>query len=430
MKGRFLPFDLASWVKNTPIRAVHRAYLAAVSIKKLEDSYFEGNPITKEWGYAKNTYSLFQTQLQNALITIDVRLGEYRLTSKLPGMTTFDVVQMPVKLVNTFNPENTEPNTLQKLAFIDGVLDRYRRKKFVKAPVPIISTPVSEPITREEQDFAPKYVEQALVPVSILQAFERIRRNLTAGDSYEQDLVNEARQTRRRINVAVKFLALLLVTAIATQQLSKNFIYKPLVELWEANHKIEFEFREEIQKRALDVYRLEKEKLEFQFLLSQSQSETRNLEKFSEATKTKKLEAKVKEIYDTYQDLSLDGLQNLLADATTTVVIAIMVVAGKKEIKIIRQFLDETLHGLSDNAKAFLIIVTTDTFVGYHSSDGWEVLIDFVSVHFGLPENRDLTLAFIAIVPVFLDALLKFWVFQALTQSSPSTAAIYGEMNK
>jgi hypothetical protein len=85
---------------------------------------------------------------------------------------------------------------------------------------------------------------------------------------------------------------------------------------------------------------------------------------------------------------------------------------------------------LNDNAKAFLIIVITDTFVGYHSSDGWEVLINTFSIHFGLPENRNLSLAFIATVPVFLDALLKFWVFQTLTSSSPSTAAIYDEMNK
>jgi hypothetical protein len=128
--------------------------------------------------------------------------------------------------------------------------------------------------------------------------------------------------------------------------------------------------------------------------------------------------------------LSLEGLQNLFADVTAGIIVYAILVTGKKEVGIIKQFLDETLHGLNDNAKAFLIIVITDTFVGYHSSDGWEVLINTFSVHFGLPENRNLTLAFIATVPVFLDALLKFWVFQTLTQSSPSTAAIYDEMNK
>jgi CemA family. len=77
-----------------------------------------------------------------------------------------------------------------------------------------------------------------------------------------------------------------------------------------------------------------------------------------------------------------------------------------------------------------LIIVATDTFVGFHSSDGWDALFFVIFSHFGLPENPILTKTFIATVPVFLDGLFKFWIFQYLRQSSPSTAAIFSEMNQ
>lgn len=452
MKGRFknFLFDLSQWVKNTPDRAIEAAYKAAVDIKKLEDDYFEGSPMSKDWGYATNTYSLFQTQLQNALSTIDIRLAEYKISSKIPNFLKPEV-KIPFKLIGNPNLENlgSNPNVLQKLAFIDLILSRYRFTGSTvpsssERPVQVLDTVIdtnkvskkppkpsligTETI-RPENDhgmFTPKYVEQTYVPISILQSLERIRRNLTSGDRYEQELVQEVRQTRRRINVGIRFIIILVVVTIATQQVSKNLVYKPIVEGWESKHKIEFEFSEEIQERALNKFRLEKEKLEFQLLLNTSSK----VENLSEAQVEKLLEEKAVEIYNFSQDLSLEGLQNLFADITAGIVVYAILATGKKEVGIIKQFLDETLHGLNDNAKAFLIIVTSDTFVGYHSREGWEVLIGTVAVHFGLPENREFTLVFIAIVPVFMDALLKFWVFQALTQSSPSTAAIYSEMNK
>jgi hypothetical protein len=476
VKGRFenFLFNLSQWVKNTPERAIDTAYKAATVIKKLEDDYFEGNPVSKDWGYADNTYSLFQTQLQNALSSIDVRLAEYKISSKIPTFLKPDVIKVSIKLIGNPSLENTTPNIIQKLAFIDLILSRYRATETtdinpVHHPVQLLDTAKIKPKAPKkspklnlgtdvnQQDFIPKYVEQTLVPISILQSLERIKRNLTAGDTYEQELVQEVRQTRRRINIGIRFIIILIVVTITTQQLSKNFIFGPIVSAWEQNHKVEFS--EEIQERALSKYRFEKEKLEFQLLIGstninkpninkpenpQQSGETLNkaeignennkpnnkTEVLSEVEMQKLLEEKAKEIYRFSEELSLEGVQNFFADVTAGLVVYAILVSGKKEIGIIKQFLDETLHGLNDNGKAFIIIVITDTFVGYHSSHGWEVLIDTVSAHFGLPENRDLTLAFIAIVPVFLDGLIKFWVFQALTQSSPSTSAIYSEMNK
>ncbi len=471
MKGRFenFLFNLSQWVKNTPERAIDTAYKAAVTIKKLEDDYFEGNPVSKDWGYAPNTYSLFQTQLQSALSSIDVRLAEYKISSRIPNILNSDVTKVPIKLIGNPSLENTTPNIIQKLAFIDLILSRYRATDSsdinpIHHPVQLLDTTKIKPkptrktpklnlgIDVVHEDFTPKYVEQTVVPISILQSLERIKRNLTAGDTYEQELVQEVRQTRRRINIGIRFIIILIVVTITTQQLSKNFIFGPIVSAWEQNHKVEFS--EDIQERALNKYRFEKEKLEFQLLIGNtninkienlqknkeplykseistgSNKPTEKIEGISGVEMQKILEEKAQEIYRFSEQLSLEGVQNFFADVTAGLVVYAILVAGKKEIRIIKQFLDETLHGLNDNGKAFLIIVVTDTFVGYHSSHGWEVLIDTVSAHFGLPENRDLSLAFIAIVPVFLDGLIKFWVFQALTQSSPSTSAIYSEMNK
>ena len=135
-------------------------------------------------------------------------------------------------------------------------------------------------------------------------------------------------------------------------------------------------------------------------------------------------------ILNKYNAESLDGIKNLLADVTSAFVFYIFLISGRQELNTIKEFFDETLYSLNDNAKAFLIIISTDTFVGFHSSEGWDALLTVLFAHFGLPENKILAQAFISTVPVFLDGLFKFWIFQYLTQASPATATIYREMSE
>jgi len=97
---------------------------------------------------------------------------------------------------------------------------------------------------------------------------------------------------------------------------------------------------------------------------------------------------------------------------------------------LFKSFIEESFYGLSDTAKAFLIIMFTDVFVGFHSSHGWEVFLESLLRHFGFPENRDFIYIFIATVPVMLDAMFKYWIFRYLNRLSPSTVATYKEMNE
>ena len=72
----------------------------------------------------------------------------------------------------------------------------------------------------------------------------------------------------------------------------------------------------------------------------------------------------------------------------------------------------------------------TDIFVGFHSTHGWEVLLENGLRHFGLPENRDFIFLFIASFPVILDTVFKYWIFRYLNQVSPSAVATYRNMNE
>jgi hypothetical protein len=107
-----------------------------------------------------------------------------------------------------------------------------------------------------------------------------------------------------------------------------------------------------------------------------------------------------------------------------------LILKGGRQVSVLKSFVNELIYGLSDTAKAFLIILFTDIFVGFHSTHGWEVLLENGLRHFGLPENRDFIFLFIASFPVILDTVFKYWIFRYLNQVSPSAVATYRNMNE
>jgi hypothetical protein len=484
------------WFKKTPERSVAEAYQAAVNIKKIEDEYFNGNEISSLAGYSENTFSLFKIQLRKYLNTIDIRLAEYKLSSTVPYCLPESSVNLIVKPLGNPNQDNITPSIAQQLAFIDFILARYRiysesnaienrtpktiqlldvkevdpkskeKDKFSLYPT---NSQASEKSAKKEPIVTP--VENSILPGSFFRAFDRIKRNVTSSYSnYEQNIVEELRQSRRRINSAIKYLAFLAISVLAIQVLSRSLIYSPLVDRWLGTQANEIKFSASVQERAFNRYRDIKERLEFEHLIlkATAQSTSPNVpsnnplrendkptegnpaiekEQPAPTTSTQKehgsdnggsIEAEFEKrlqqesllILKEFNLASLDGIKNLFADATAGLVFYIIVISGRKQLKVIKDFFDETMYSLNDNAKAFLIIVSTDTFVGFHSSEGWDALITVLFSHFGLPESKILTMTFIATIPVFLDGLFKYWIFQYLNQSSPSTAAIYSEMNE
>ena len=100
----------------------------------------------------------------------------------------------------------------------------------------------------------------------------------------------------------------------------------------------------------------------------------------------------------------------------------------KPQLIILKSFLAESLYSLSDTIKSFLLILSTDLLVGFHSPRGWEVFLEWFFHHFGLSENTEFMSLFVATFPVFLDTVFKYWIFRSLNKISPSTVATYHNM--
>lgn len=481
--------NIFSWVKNTPERAIDEAFEAAVNIKRIEEETFKGNKIANDGSFGSSVFSVFEIQLQKYLRTINARLSFYKLSASLPYLQTQSSSNQANIAIAKYAPNNQDNDPVgngqlsanqlggnsrrfsiyQKLAFIDYTLERYNRASDQTIDVlakPSVNTNSSdnrqnlEELVETETDEkfqlfksankSKKYrrppqqvtsVEKSILPGSFFKAFDRVKRNLTGSyPDYEKDIVEELRQSQKRITQALRYIVILVISVIAVQFLSKAIVFSPMIDSFIDPSIMTVKFSPAVEERAFNALRLAKERIEFDYTIksivleeSLEREESTNPKKTA-AEQSEEIEELIRQesvrILKRFNAESLDGVKNLLADITASFVFYLFLLSGRKELETIKEFLDEVLYSLNDNAKAFLIIISTDTFVGFHSSEGWDALLTVLFNHFGLPENKILAQSFISTVPVFLDGLFKFWIFQYLTQASPATATIYREMNE
>ena len=470
--------NIFSWVKNSPERLIDEAFEVAVDIKRIEEENFNGNKIANDGSFGSSVFSVFEIQLQKYLRTINSRLNFYKVSASIPYLQPQSSSNQANIAIAKYAPNNQELDPVsngqllsnqlagnsrkfsiyQKLAFIDYTLERYNgasdrtidiaASSSVKAnssttkpaqeddretdeKFQLFNTSKAKNYRRTSQQVSP--VEKTILPGSLFRAFDRVKRNLSSSYvDYEKDIVEELRQSRERINQALRYIVILVISVIAMQFLSKTLIFSPMINSFVDNNDMTVKFSPAIKERAFKELQLAKEQIEFDYMIKSivleqsrssqesvkpesSKSEERANEP-SEKRSSEQLEASIQQesvkILKKYNNASLDGVKNLLADITSAFVFYLFLLSGRKELRTLKEFLDEILYSLNDNAKAFLIIISTDTFVGFHSSEGWDALLTVLFEHFGLPENKILAQSFISIVPVFLDGLFKFWIFQ------------------
>nr|YP_009725421.1 envelope membrane protein [Trebouxia lynnae]QHO63927.1 envelope membrane protein [Trebouxia lynnae] len=141
-----------------------------------------------------------------------------------------------------------------------------------------------------------------------------------------------------------------------------------------------------------------------------------------------KFQQKTIELAIYYNQQSIEAITNLFGDFITFITISFLFIWMEPQIIILKSFLTESIYSLSDTTKSFLLILLTDLLVGFHSPRGWEIFLEIILRHFGLPENQNFIFLFVATFPVLLDTVFKYWIFRYLNQISPSTVATYHNM--
>ncbi|MBM0741223.1 proton extrusion protein PcxA [Phormidium sp. CLA17] len=426
------------WLLKTPERALEQAYEATLMIKAIEDQHFDGEKISKKsTKHSENVLIYFQSELNKYLKFAEVRLTEFRASRVIVDSTNSTLYNRRSSYIET---QEQAATVLEKLAFIDQILDRYKPSSTNLVPLAqgnntnlsVRSGNVIDQNTgnlvynraTDEDDDGSILDKTGVLPRSILGTLNRIKRDLDPNS--EEQVVQTFRFSKAKTLISIRLILLLIIVPLLTQQISKAFIVGPLVDRVWQTEKAGIFLNSDLESEAMREFNSFRERLEFNRFLGTAQTE-----RLQENTNTDTLlKEKAEEIAEVYSKLSARAVKNVFSDLLSAVAFAIVLATSRRGLETLKSFIDETVYGLSDSAKAFIIILFTDMFVGFHSPHGWEVLLEGLAKHFGLPPNQDFNFLFIATFPVILDTVFKYWIFRYLNRISPSAVATYKNMNE
>lgn len=357
---------------------LERGYEAALQIQSIELEHYNDRPVRPELELA--VPKSVQAQL----------LRRFRAAS-----------QVCQQALNTVEPYRLELSgqELRQLQLIETVMNRYDPRR---APLPSLSR------------------SPEVLPRSLIGVVDQVRRQLDP--DAEASVVAGFRRRRDSTLVSLRILLLLILVPILLQQVSRTYVVSPLVDHFAPSNSLLNYPRPHLKEKAVHELRAFKDELEFEALLS-------NEPQPSQEELQKRLSEKAKELQNQSRNESTHAIKNVFADIAGFLGFVLVCLLGQRDIQILRGFIDEVVYGLSDSAKAFTIILFTDIFVGFHSPEGWTVLLDGIAHHLGLPARENFIMLFIATFPVVLATIFKYWIFRYLNRVSPSSVATLRNMN-
>ena len=443
------------WLLNTSERFLDEAYQAAFKIKQIEDEHFQGKKISSEHtdlGASVLTY--FNAELNSNLQIIKMRMAQFKTSRLFANLSANS--QGKYKDKNIYNHGSkfgSETDIfLEKLRFIDSITEKYQKnidkdnhknnitissepQKMIepgastpsknKPPSPKNSKNSSSPTNnQQEPDLETVSDKTGVLPRSFLRTFNRIRQEIDPKSAEtEEEVISKFRRSRYKTAISIKFLLLLIIIPLLVHNVTKIVAGQIFIEpYFFRQEKIVF-LNQDLQEEAFRELKDFEDNLHFKSMIGL-------LPELSREELKHEIKRKADELAEDYRRRSAEAVKNIFADISSIIAFACVIFFSKREVLILKSFLDEMIYGLSDPAKAFLIILFTDMFVGFHSPHGWEIILEGISRHFGLPENRDFNFLFIATFPVILDTVLKYWIFRYLNRISPSAVATYKNMNE
>ena len=356
-----------------------RGYEAALLIQSLELEYYGDRPIRPELELSvpKSVQATILRKFKTAL-----NICRSSLDRLAPIRGQFDTQE------------------LRQLQLIEAVVNRYSPRRAAAAPT----------MSRDPDP----------LPRSLLGVVDSVRRQLAP--TAEATLVAGFRRRRDSTLISLKVLLLLILVPLLIQQVSRTYLISPMVDRLAPDLPFLSYPKPQLEEEAVEKLRVYKAEIEFDALLKGQAIPSQ--EELQQA-----LSVKAEELKEEADAASTHAIKNVLSDLAALLAFVLVCITSREELRVLRGFFDEAVYGLSDSAKAFAIILFTDIFVGFHSPEGWTVLLKGIADHFGFPARENFLLLFIATFPVILATIFKYWIFRYLNRVSPSSVATLRGMN-
>lgn len=242
----------------------------------------------------------------------------------------------------------------------------------------------------------------------------------------EDDLLYEDHVFRYASFNSAKFLAFLLIIPWALDFLVHDYVLMPFLDRYVKKVPLAARMLDVRRNQKLEMVkelRLEKARYRLEVEIGKSPP-------LSDDDLWLEMRNKALELRDERRLENRSSFANIWSDMVYGISLFILLYFNQSKVALLKFTGYKIINNISDTGKAFLIILITDIFLGYHSESGWQTLCEVVVEHYGLEVDEAAITAFICLVPVVMDACVKLWLFKFLPRLSPRVSNIFKEMTR
>ncbi|XP_054786187.1 chloroplast envelope membrane protein isoform X2 [Prosopis cineraria] len=253
---------------------------------------------------------------------------------------------------------------------------------------------------------------------------ESLRYLILGGE--DDDMLYEDRVFQYASSNSAKFLAVLIIIPWAIDFLVHDYMLMPFLDRYVKTVPLAAQMLDVRRHQKLQmIEELRTERGRFQLEVEIGKSPPLNDEEIWWELRQKALELR-----DEWRLENRRAFANIWSDMVYGITLFILLYFNQSKVALLKFTGYKIINNISDTGKAFLIILVTDIFLGYHSESGWQTLIEIIVEHYGLEVDQAAITIFVCLVPVIIDACVKLWLFKFLPRLSPRVANIFQEMKR
>ncbi|KAL6189646.1 hypothetical protein ACLB2K_041032 [Fragaria x ananassa] len=242
----------------------------------------------------------------------------------------------------------------------------------------------------------------------------------------DDDLLYEDRVFRYASLNSAKFLAVLIIIPCALDFVVHDYVLMPFLDRYVKTVPLAAEIldvRRNQKLQMVDELKIEKARFQLEMEIGKSPP-------LSDEEVWWELRHKALELRDEWRFENRRAFANIWSDMLFGITLFILLYCNQSKVALLKFTGYKIINNISDTGKAFLIILITDIFLGYHSESGWQTLLEIFVEHYGLQIDQSAITIFICLIPVIIDACVKLWLFKFLPRLSPKVANIFREMQR
>jgi hypothetical protein len=239
----------------------------------------------------------------------------------------------------------------------------------------------------------------------------------------EERVFVEAITNQYESREALRYAAILFGIPLTIGFLISNLVAKPLWDYAENLNPAAFALSDDQKVAGAEAMHREEVRLRLEASLGQAPP-------LSDEAMLAHLRVEAVHFADNMKAYNRQSLVNAVSDSCSGAALFVILVQDTSQRAILFRTVGRVFTGLSDTAKAFIIILITDILLGYHSEEGWTAGLHLLSYHYGWHAPQETLQIFVATVPVLLDSMFKYWIFVGLNKIDPAAAVTLKMMDR